>query len=52
MKRITYFIVGKGKIAVTTTDESIPEKELYQRIILPAKAAIENAIHEKIKNNS
>jgi hypothetical protein len=47
VKRINYFVAGKEKIVVISTDTPIPEEELYQRIFLPAKAAIENAIYEK-----
>lgn len=52
MKKTTYFIVGKGKVAVISTGKPIPKKELYQRIFLPGKVAIENVIRKKVKNNS
>ena len=53
MKRVTYVVGGKGKVAIiSSVNESIPDDELYDRIFLPGKAAIDNSLKRGDNNEN
>ena len=44
---VQYYVVGYGKYARVAPHKQIDEKELFDRIFLPLKTAILNAIKEE-----
>jgi hypothetical protein len=46
-KQKQYIVTGKGKVVIISGPTTVPKKELYDRIFLPAIACIENSLQQK-----